>query len=316
MSRRPSTTQSGHPRDAGSLNLAAKHALLELAVPEPPGTVVIAGRMAACLGAFVQRDRTAVKDALAKSIDRLPHGDGGALLRVFGRLGDLDVLWDLVDDAVVERLDAVVAAVRPSGMFENGLTDDEVSTLSLAGIGAARAWIPTLVMKFESLPSYAQGLVMAHRVVPQFVRYVAGVLRDANDFRTAEQITRNVVVPYASLLSKEQLADVLDAWVENDQCRIASGMPPLSVDFYLATRHLRPGDLPIWRGFIDAVRKHEDATSHYTYTKLEELLPGWIRLQFLEPWPDPLSVGWCGRRGRGCRCRRRVRGVGRASVRR
>src|SRR5205807_1578165 len=123
------------------------------------GASALADRMASCLEAFAQRDRSAVRTALAKSIERLPHLDGAALLRTFGRLGHLDVAWDLVDDPMAARVDGLVAGVQPGDVYGN-LTPEQASVFSLVGTSVGRARLPSLEGKFQGLHPRSRALVM------------------------------------------------------------------------------------------------------------------------------------------------------------
>lgn len=254
------------------IDLAVKHALLELPAPDPPGPAVIADRMAACITAFVQRDRPEVRDAFAKALQRPQLADGSTLLRAFGRVGDLEVLWDHVDEPMSARVDGMVAALAPLDVYGN-LSPDQAAVLSLVGSSAARLRLPSLEAKFLSLHPRARASVMARRVEPYFAPFVAGLVREAGGWRSAEEIARNAVVPYGPLLSLAELQEVLTAWAENDQCRTAGDMLSLSIELFQATAHLRPLDVPVWRSFIEAVRVREPATSAYRYTELEGHLP-------------------------------------------
>lgn len=250
------------------IDLAVKHALLELPAPDPPGATVIADRMAACIAAFVHRDRPEVRDAVAKALQRPQLADGGTLLRAFGRVGDLDDFWDNVDEPMAARVDGLIAALVPLDVYGN-LAPDQAAIVSLVGSNTARQHLPSLEAKFQDLHPRARALVMARRVLPYFTPYVAGLVRDAGGWRSAEEYARNTVVPYGGLLSPTELQDVLREWANNDQCRTAGDMLSLAVELLQATEHLRPGDVPIWRSFIEAVRLRELPTSAYRYVELE-----------------------------------------------
>ena len=253
------------------IDLASKHALLELPVPDPPGPVGVADAMAATLPAFAQRDRAAVRDALAKSMDRMSHLESPALLRAFARLAELEVLWEVVDEPNVARLGTLLAGMHPGPPYGE-LSRDDVDLISMVGVPAARSKLPQLLSKFEGLPTKQRAIVMSRRVLPYFVPHVARLLAEAGGYRMAEALTHDAVVPYGPLLSEEDLAEVLRAWAENSQCRQAGGMLTLVTELYRATAHLHPGDMGIWRNFIAEVRDREESDSYYQYTDLEAML--------------------------------------------
>ena len=257
----------------GIIDLAAKHALLELPAVDPPGATVIADRMAACLRVFAARDRGAVRDALAKTTDRLEHATNDVLVRAVGRVGDLDVLWEVLPDALVDRIrDLVDALPLPAANDWDGLTDVQADLLSLAAVAPARDVLPVLLQRFESTSTAARAAAMARRVSAFFAPYVPGILDGAGSYRTAEARTQQAVLPYAGLLDLDTLNKTLNAWSENSQCREAGGMIHHAVELYHGSPHLHPGDRQTWQDFLDRVRAHEPPGSHYRYDELEAAL--------------------------------------------
>lgn len=253
------------------IDLASKHAVLELPGTNPPGTVGLADAMAATLPAFAQRDRGAVRDALAKSIDRMSHLESKALVRAFARLGELEVLWEVVDEPIAARLGTLVAGMHPGPPYGE-LSQEDIGIISLVAVPAARARLPELLSKFEGLPTKQRAVVMSRRVLPYFVPYVAPLLDEAGGWRMAEALTRDAVVPYGPLLSQGDLAEVLRAWAENGECRQAGGMLTLATELYRMTARLHPGDGAVWRNFIADVRAREGPQSYYQYSELEAML--------------------------------------------
>lgn len=256
------------------IDLASKHALLELQVLDPPGTVGVADAMAASLPAFAQRDRAAVRDALARSMDRMSHLESAALVRAVARLGELEVLWEVVDEPIVARMGSLVGGMHPGPPYGE-LNQEDAGIISLVAIPAARARLPQLVSKFAGLPTMQRAMVMSRRVLPYFVPHVAPLLAEAGGWRMAEALTRDAVLPYGRLLSEEDLADVLRAWAENSESRQAGGMLALATELYRATAHLHGADVGVWRNFLAEVRAREGPESYYQYTELEAVLgPG------------------------------------------
>jgi hypothetical protein len=254
------------------VDLAAKHALLELPAPDPPGSLILADRMAACLRAFANRDRTMIRDALLRSLDRFRQVDGASLLRAVGRLGDLDLLWTIIDDPISERLGALISAMSPPTGYGD-LAEEDAAVLSLVCRADARARLPILETRFASLPTVARAGVMGRRIDAYFIPLIPTLLREAPSWRSAEAFTRQAVVPYGPFLSEPDLVATLKAWAETHDCRTAGGMLNLSVELYRATGHLHPVDAPVWRSFIDEVRQSEGASSPFQYTELEAELP-------------------------------------------
>lgn len=63
------------------------------------------------LYAFAQRDRGLVRAALATQREPFQKVDGEVQLRAMARLGDHDYFWDLVDDALAERLQQMLLSL-------------------------------------------------------------------------------------------------------------------------------------------------------------------------------------------------------------
>ncbi|MBQ0903577.1 hypothetical protein [Micromonospora sp. U21] len=250
------------------VDLAGKHALLELPGLPTVSNVVLAGRMADCLQAFASRDRLLVRDLLSKSVDRLRVSDGELLLRTAARLGDFDVFWELVDAPLSARLDDLVKDMSSAATWD-GLTPDKAEVLALARSAEARERIPSLQREFERLSVMGKATVMARHINPYFVPWVPSLLREAGSFRQAEGLTRLAVVPYGPLMTEDDLRDALKEWASNGECRSATGMVQLAVDLYQATVQLRPADRPLWERFLGEVRDGETPDSHYWYSGLE-----------------------------------------------
>lgn len=254
------------------IELSAKHALLELPVPEPMDRRVVANRMSDCLHAFAQRDRAAVREALGKVAGRFSDADGETVLLGMGRAGDLEVFWETLPGPLTDRLTQLVDALHPPTTKSEGLSQAGADILSIVASAEARARVPALVTKFEAMGTAARAAVMARRVNPYFLPYIPPILSDAWSFRSAESLTYESVLPYAPLLDVETLERVLSAWATNPQCRTADEMRRYAVDLYQRSAHLRPNDAEVWQGFLQQVRSWEDAESLYRYVELEAVL--------------------------------------------
>ncbi|CCH88517.1 conserved protein of unknown function [Modestobacter italicus] len=257
------------------IELAVKHAVLELPVEEPPGGRVVAERMHEVVQAFLARDRDAVTPAISKVMDRLAALDSAGLTGAIGRVGDLDVLWELLPAPLVDRIaDMLAAAQLPThadSLAMEDLTPEQVDLLSPVGSAAARARIPLLVTRFGELTVEGRASVMARRVSRSLVMHVPEILRDAYSFRAAEGLTQRVVLPYAPLLDLSLLEKALMAWAENSQCRTAMAMQEHAARLYEATSHLRPADRDLWKRFVERVREVGPGDSYYRYENVERL---------------------------------------------
>ena len=180
----------------------------------------------------------------------------------------LEVLWEVVDEPIVARLDSLIGGMHPGPPYGE-LNQEDAGIISLVAIPATRARLPQLVSKFEGLPTMHRAIVMSRRVLPYFVPHVAPLLAEAGGWRMAEALTRDAVLPYGPLLSEEDLAEVLRAWAENSESRQAGGMLALATELYRATAHLHGADVGVWRDFLAEVRAREGPEGYYQYTELE-----------------------------------------------
>jgi hypothetical protein len=255
------------------VDLAVKHAVLELDAPDPPGAVAVADRMTTCVLAFASRDRGVVRDAVRKVVERFRNAEGAIQLRALGRLGDLDVFWDAVDDPMRSRLERLIRTIPLPDRFAE-LHQDHAAVLSLVALDEIRGRMPVLQGMFGRLSASNRAIVVGRRPGPYFAPFIPQLLGEASSFRGAEFITQQAVIPCGPYLTLDQLSQALRHWAANEQCRIASRMLELSLEFYAATVHLRPADKAVWQSFITDVQNWEEPGSPYCYTELEAVING------------------------------------------
>lgn len=254
------------------VDLAAKHAVLELESPEPPGAIELANRMAACLSAFADRDRDLVREAVTKATQRLGQQPTDLLLRTLGRLGDLDVFWGAIDQPTRAQIRHRVEQMQlPAGPFGE-LPPETASVLALVSVDDIRKDFPVLESKFVQLSTWHRATVISQRPSPYFAAYLAKILEEVRGYRGAESVTAQAVLPCAPFLTVDQLRDVLSAWAENDQCRRAGGMLGYAIALYSATPHLLPAGREVWINFLSRVRELEPEPSYYRYDDVSALL--------------------------------------------
>ena len=255
------------------VDLAVKHAVLELDAPDPPSAVVVADRMTTCVLAFAGRDRRVVRDAVRKVVERFRTVDGEVQLRAFGRLGDLDVFWDALDEPMRSRLVSLIGNLPLPDRFDR-IPQHHAAVLSLIGTDEIRHRMPVLEDKFSRFSAWNQAVVIGKRPSPYFAPVIPRLLQAATSYRGAEAIAQQAAIPCGPFLSKGQLSEALNNWAFNDQCRLAGSMLSFSLEFYAATAHLRPDDIDVWRKFIEDVQNLEEPDSGYRYTELEALIGG------------------------------------------
>jgi hypothetical protein len=96
------------------INLAAKHAVLEIDAPEPMQASELADRMALCIRAFAQQDRASVTEEMKKVVDRLGEREAAVHKRALGRLGSLDLFWEAGGTSLETLCSGVINAITPA----------------------------------------------------------------------------------------------------------------------------------------------------------------------------------------------------------
>ncbi|WP_329000883.1 hypothetical protein OHA18_41440 [Kribbella sp. NBC_00709] len=243
--------------------IAAKHALHELDLPE--GVVVpnrvVADPMASTLKAFAERDRSLVRDVVDTQMSRFAALEGTAQARALARLGDDDFFWDAVDAPVRDRL---VALVEQPGLP----VEERMAVIALVGVPVAREHLPALEEIFNAMPLFEQIDVMAARPTSYFVPTLIEVVKRTPNWATGSYLANRVLVEHAEHLTSAQLEDLLQAWVGNDQCRLANGMPEAAARMAALTAGVYPENRQHWTEFLKLVRIFEQS-GYYSYRELE-----------------------------------------------
>ncbi|MDQ4032122.1 MAG: hypothetical protein M3332_07605 [Actinomycetota bacterium] len=254
------------------VNVSIKHAALELDGASPTLTASeIADRMGLCVAVFAESDRTLVRDEMRKTRERLTACSGDVQKRATARLGSLDVFWDALEAPFREQINSMIGAiVLPNRYHYERLATDDTRLLALVGSDVARSNAGELERVFEKQDVIDRATIIGSCPSPYFASHIAGLLRDARGWRSAEFITQTAVLPCARFLDMQQLCLSLSAWAENDQCRTAGGMLSLIDELFVLTKHLRAIDETAWRNFLQAVQRLEVVGSPYRYEELEQ----------------------------------------------
>ncbi|WLQ53679.1 hypothetical protein P8A21_39710 (plasmid) [Streptomyces poriferorum] len=255
------------------LGTAAKHAMLELEVPEDIGITATAAadRHAVCLIAFAQHDRDAVRGAVTKAMSAFNGLPIEQQLKTITRLGAFDVFVDALDETVCQQIATYVERRPVSSTDVSGALEPTVAAeLALAGVDAVRARIPALGSKFAQLNPKRQASVIERRPAAYFTDFLAPILASARSWRTAERLTEMAVIPCARLIQPEQLDGILTAWAENEECREASGMVELAVTFWKQAPQLRSH--PAWIVFVKRVRELASDPQWFQYEDLAAVI--------------------------------------------
>ncbi|WP_371523225.1 hypothetical protein [Kitasatospora sp. NBC_01300] len=257
------------------VGIAAKHAMLDLPVPEDSGITasVAADRHALCLVAFAQHDREAAQKAVVKAMPAFNGLPIEQQVKVLGRLGSFEVFADALDASVCEQIGTYVerGSTLPANNASWSLAPGLTPLYSLVGVEALRGRIPALAVKFTSLHPLQQAHIIEGRPCDYFTDFLAGILTSAGSFRSAESLTKAAVIPCARLIKPDQLSPILTAWASNLECREAGGMPELAVELWERATALQSH--PAWTVFVAEVQAVA-ASEWYEYKDLAARI-GW-----------------------------------------
>ena len=230
------------------VNLAVKHALLELEGSGALPPAMLSQRMSLAVYAFAGRDRPLIAQEVDANIDRLGTQRVDQQWRAMARLGELDAFWETIPSSLVDQFSASIATIQPSGWAQT-LDPDAIDVLALASRDQARSVLPVLADRFEAMTDFDQASIVSTRPGAYFASFLPRLMREAHTFRAAESRCSQAVLPCAPYLTAEQLTELLQAWTDNDQCRAAGGMPLLAHALYTITAPRIP--VPeVWRDFV------------------------------------------------------------------
>ncbi|MGW4979207.1 hypothetical protein [Streptomyces mirabilis] len=255
------------------VNLAVKHALVELVGDGSLSPDQLAERMAICVTAFAARDRSLVREEMKSNITRLAGQRVDVQLRAIGRVGELDAFWEATDaaPALLEQFDRCIADIQ-APLWGQRLAPQEIAVLSLVSRDQPRALLPALSERFQTMPDFEKATIIGRRPGRFFGPYLAQLLAGAGSFRGAEALCHQAVLPCAQFLLADQLRAVLEAWAENGECREASAMPEYALSLYLLTKERLPATA-VWRGFVQRARELSPDKPYYHYDQVAALLP-------------------------------------------
>jgi len=239
------------------VEFAAKHAMLEPALPDHPAVAPadVADRMAQCLRIFAAEDRSLVAEMVAKFAERwsrLPQVE--IQRRTLVRLGDLDAFWNGLNEPMRSHLDAMV---RDIGERHKGkeyweapsLEAAEAGALALVALAEVRSELPSLEAAMDGWSAPRRAQVVAQRPGPYFAEFVAPLLEEASSFDLGGEIQRVAVLPCAVYMTADQLRAALAAWADNSQCW-GRGSIENVVRLFHATAHLGSARDSAFLGFI------------------------------------------------------------------
>ncbi|GAA2679599.1 MULTISPECIES: hypothetical protein [Actinosynnema] len=256
----------------GLIKLAAKHALLELPAEGRLPDIECADRMAKILVLFASRDRAAVREAVAKVMDRFAGLDAEQKLRTLIRLGDGDFFWDSLQGDQHEYLKALVAnqgvhKIRPGDQVTRAMFE-LLSLLSLVGSEQAREQLPELENRFNLLDTHLKMSAAILRPARYFVPVVLATLQKATSGFVGGKAGK-ALAEHAQFLDLDTLRRALQAWGGNYECLNGRYMRVTAVQLFHATEHLGRERIEVFGEFLTALSLHSDESD---YTALAETL--------------------------------------------
>lgn len=229
------------------VRFAAKHAVLQL---DPDGRMDAAqhaDRMAIALDAFALRNRELIKEAIAEQRERFALAESTVMLGALSRLGNQDYFWSAIDDSLATRLQGLLEHQVP-GLAPPG-THGAFFHLGVVRFDLARKRLPKLEDFFGRLHINDQMAIADSWPSRYFVSTVVDALRTAGSWRGGEAAGQ-LLLKHAPYLDTNDLRSALSHWVDNSQCREASGMPEIALMLFHATSHLGGARVEAFREFL------------------------------------------------------------------
>ncbi|MEJ7863230.1 MAG: hypothetical protein WKF90_16495 [Pyrinomonadaceae bacterium] len=118
--------------------------------------------------------------------------------------------------------------------------------------------------------SIEKELIIAASPRVEFADIAVELYSSASNYRTAERVGRNVLLPISNYLTDQHVIQLLEKISLNDQIKSASESPDILVKFFDSTiKHLATTK-QAWTDFIDTLPNDPD--DYYSYPKLREKL--------------------------------------------
>lgn len=198
-----------------------------------------------------------LKEKLTGTIDSL---DDNQLPKIFKLIGADVRFWALLDDPNRIRIQTLL---------------NNLSLIELVGFEVFDAMqIPEfkelLAEKFDNLDPLEKEQIIASAPRPEFADLAISLYSSAGNFRSAERLGRNVLLPMSQNFTSEQILIVLEAVSVNDQINSASETPSILVQFLERTHGNLQDTKQGWVDFIGTLS--DNPNEYYSYPKLREKL--------------------------------------------
>jgi len=254
--------------DRAKTSLRSNVALLIIkgCIDPPDAQERVAQRCALAAHALDRIDPGLLADALNRVVRRREEGTGlpdVQLLRMVGTLGDLGPAWSAIPESSRPRVQAVLrSAPVPQlvtyGAFNRTLPPDVAAIVDVRAV--------------EVTDRDTLAAVIAIQPSPLFFPAALRETKASLGYRSAEANMEQLILPFAPVLTAEQLVQVLSAVESNNQLHHAARMPSFMVNLFTETLRLWPQTADAWRALCRFFLEHDPADGYYTYPDLQALV--------------------------------------------
>ena len=198
-----------------------------------------------------------LREKLIGIIDAL---DDDQLAKIFKLIGIDNRYWDLLDESSRIRIQTLLSNLNLTDLLEFDAFD-AMDVPSFKDV---------LTEKFESLDALEKEQIVTSSPRLQFADLAVSLYCSAGNFRSAERLGRNVLLPMSNYFNSEQILKILDSVSINDQINSASDTPNILVKLLEKTRQHLNKTKQGWLDFVGTLSN--DPEMYYSYPKLREKL--------------------------------------------
>jgi hypothetical protein len=205
-----------------------------------------------------------LSDALAAVVTKREEGSGlvdADLLCFIGNLGDMQLAWGALPDSSHARVhellkNSPVEQLIEHHIFVRGLAEEAGDIIET---------------RLTDLNREQLAEVIGQTADTRFTALAISEFRESPEYAEAEQNMESLVLPLASVLTADQVREVLDSVRGNQQIRMAVEMPELFVQFFDRTEPRFAECYLDWYELTDwliASAPHSDSEHYAAYPEL------------------------------------------------
>lgn len=186
-------------------------------------------------------------------------------LRLVGRLGDLEVVWDAIPTTAKAGLVAAIGRRK----LDDLISDRILSTMQAnadAGAAVEARLLQVPPLRVTSVFTDIIGRGPAPHLWPHALREFAA----SPSWRFAEERMRGLILQFAPHMTAQHIHEIAEATLANSQIREAASMPSL-IEYLFTLVPPSPDVLAEWDTFVSKLVAAEggDTTAHYAYPGLQ-----------------------------------------------